>query len=134
VSPPVPTGGLCFFKGYEYWIAPRMTPDNGGTGPIGDRYRSGILLPREETQMRDLFATATIATVFAISPASAAMMACTSENMAKHVSTVSAMPEGPSKMAVMREISAANTAMSKGDMRSACKSYIRAQKMGSKKI
>ena len=84
--------------------------------------------------MKILFAASAITAVLAMSPASAAMMACTSENIAKHVSTVSAMPEGPSKMAMMREIGAANTAMSKGDMRSACRSYIRAQKMGSKKI
>jgi hypothetical protein len=110
-----------------------MTPDNGGTEPIGYRYRSGILLPREETQMKGLFATATIATVVAISPASAAMMACTSENMAKSVAAGDAMPAGPGKMAMMKEMGMANTAMSKGDMRGACKSYIRAQKMGSKK-
>jgi hypothetical protein len=36
-------------------------------------------------------------------------------------------------MAMMKEIGAANTAMSKGDMRSACKSYMRAQNMGSRK-
>jgi hypothetical protein len=83
--------------------------------------------------MKGLFATATIATVLAISPASAAMKACTSENIAKHVATVTAMPEGPSKMAMMRDVSAVNTAMSKGDMRGACKSYMRAQNMGSKR-
>jgi hypothetical protein len=110
-----------------------MTPDNGGTEPIGYRYRSGILLPREETQIKGLFATATIATGFAISPASAAMMACTSENMAKSVAAGAAMPEGPGKMAMMKEMGMANTAMSKGDMRSAYKSSISAQKMGSKK-
>ena len=68
-----------------------------------------------------------------IRPASAAMMACTSENLAKHVTTVSAMRESPSKMAMMKEMGAANTAVSKGDMRGACKSYMRAQKMGSHK-
>jgi hypothetical protein len=43
------------------------------------------------------------------------------------------MPGGPGKMAIMKEMGTANTAMSKGDMRGACRSYIRAQKMGSKK-
>ena len=43
----------------------------------------------------------------------------------------SRMPKGPAKAAVMKEIGMANTAMSNGDMRSACKSFIRAQKMGS---
>ena len=81
--------------------------------------------------MKVLFAASIIAAGFAISPASAAMMACTSENMAKSVADGSAMPEGPGKMAMMKEMGMANTAMSKGDMRSACRSYIRAQKMGS---
>jgi hypothetical protein len=83
--------------------------------------------------MKILFAAATITAVLAISPASAAMMACTSENMAKSVAAGSAMPEGPDKMAMMKEMGMANTAMSKGDMRGACKSYMRAQKMGSNK-
>jgi hypothetical protein len=83
--------------------------------------------------MKILFAAATIAAVLAISPASAAMMACTSENMAKSVADGSAMPEGPGKMAMMKEMGMANTAMSKGDMRGACKSYMRAQKIGSSK-
>jgi hypothetical protein len=80
-----------------------------------------------------LFAAATILAVLAISPASAAMMACTSENMAKSVAASGNMPESPIKMAMMKEMGTANTAMSKGDMRGACKSYIRAQKMGAKK-
>ena len=83
--------------------------------------------------MKILFAATTVAAVLAISPASAAMMKCTGENMAKSVAAGGAMPEGPGKMAMMKEIGAANTAMSKGDMRGACKSYMRAQTMGSKK-
>ena len=83
--------------------------------------------------MKGLFATATIAIAFAISPASAAMMACTGENIGKSVAAADAMPGGPGKMAMMKEMGMANTAMSKGDMRGACRSYIRAQKMGSKK-
>jgi hypothetical protein len=61
------------------------------------------------------------------------MMACTSENMAKLVAASDTMPQGPGKMAMMKEMGTANAAMSNGDMRTACKSYIRAQKMGSKK-
>jgi hypothetical protein len=83
--------------------------------------------------MKVLFAASIITAVVAISPASAAMMACTSENVAKSVAAVDTMPDGPRKMAMMKEIGMANTAMSNGDMRTACKSYIRAQKMGSKK-
>ena len=105
-------------------------PNDGGPEPIGYRYRGGFLLPREQAQIKGLFATATIAIAFAISSASAAMMACTSENIANSVAD--AMPGGAGKMALMKEVGMANTAMSKGDMRSACRSYIRAQKMGSK--
>jgi len=83
--------------------------------------------------MKILFAASTITAVLAISPASAAMMACTGENIGKSVAAADAMPGGPGKMAMMKEMGMANTAMSKGDMRSACRSYIRAQKMGSKK-
>jgi hypothetical protein len=41
---------------------------------------------------------------------------------------VDTMPDGPRKMARMKEIGMANAAMSKGDMRAACKRNIRAQK------
>jgi hypothetical protein len=41
------------------------------------------------------------------------------------------MQDSPGKRAMMKELSNANTAMSKGDMRAACTSYNRAQKMGS---
>ncbi len=81
--------------------------------------------------MKVLFAASIIAAGFAISPASAAMMACTSENIAKSVAAVDTMPYGPGKMAMMKALGDANTAMSNGDMRAACKSYMRAQKMGS---
>ncbi len=83
--------------------------------------------------MKIMFAAVTITAALAISPASAKMMACTGENMAKSVTAGGAMPDGPGKMAMMKEMGMANTAMSKGDMRGACKSYMRAQKMGSKK-
>jgi hypothetical protein len=44
-----------------------------------------------------------------------------------------AMQESPVKRAMMKELGDANTAMSNGDMRAACESYMRAQKMGLKK-
>jgi hypothetical protein len=87
---------------------------------------------REET-MKSLFIAITMAAALAGSAASAKMMACTSENMAKSVNAGNAMPEGPGKQAMMKEMGAVNTAMSKGDMRGACKSYMRAQKMGGQK-
>jgi hypothetical protein len=74
-------------------------------------------------------AALTLAAVFAVTPATAKMMSCTSENMAKSITTVDSMPDGPQKLAMMREMGMANTAMSKGDTRGACKSYMRVQQM-----
>jgi hypothetical protein len=71
--------------------------------------------------------------VFAVTPASAKPMACTSANMAKSTSAMTAMPETPGKMAIAKEMSKVNTAMSKGDMRGACSSYMKAQKVASAK-
>jgi hypothetical protein len=68
-----------------------------------------------------------ITTALAISPASAKMIACTGENMAKLVTSSNAMPDTPGKAAMMREMGAANAAMAKGDMRGACKIFLRAQ-------
>lgn len=80
-----------------------------------------------------ILASLVLAAAAIASPASAAMMACTSENMAKSVSMSSSMQDGPEKMAMMKEMGKANAAMSKGDMRGACRSYMRAQKMGAAK-
>ena len=83
---------------------------------------------------RLIFAVTTLlAPSIGAAPASAAMMTCTSENMAKSVTAATAMPESPEKMAMMKEMGAANAAMSKGDMKGACQSYLRAQKMGGTK-
>jgi cytochrome c-type biogenesis protein CcmH/NrfG len=89
--------------------------------------------------MKLLLVTAvTITTALAVSPASAQKAAaqktgCTSENMAKLVASSNATPDSPGKFAMMKEMGAANVAMSKGDMRSACKSYMRAQQMSGQK-
>lgn len=83
--------------------------------------------------MKSVFIVIAIAATLTGSAASAKMMACTSENMAKSVTAGGTMPDGPGKAAMMKEMGAANTAMSKGDMRGACKSYMRAQKMGASK-
>ncbi len=83
--------------------------------------------------MKMLTATATAALLiaaFTAGPASAKMMACTGENMGKSVAAGAMMADGPAKMAMMKEVGMANMAMSKGDMRSACKSYARAQRAG----
>ena len=92
--------------------------------------------------MKLLLVTAvTITTALAVSPASAQKASaqkaqktgCTSENMAKLVASGNTMPDSPGKFAMMKEMGAANAAMSKGDMRSACKSYMRAQQMSGEK-
>jgi hypothetical protein len=80
--------------------------------------------------MKFLIASAAIAVAFACTPASAAMMACTSDNMMKSMNMGAAMQDGPQKTGMMKEMAMANTQMSKGDMRGACKSYMSAQKMG----
>ena len=83
---------------------------------------------------RLIFAVTTLlAPSIAAAPASAAMMTCTSENMAESVTASTGLPESPEKMAMMKEMGAANAAMSKGDMKGACRSYMRAQKMGAAK-
>jgi hypothetical protein len=61
-------------------------------------------------------------------PASAAMMACTSENMVKTTSSMPTMQDGPAKMAMAKEMGMANTEMSKGNMRGGCMHYMKAQK------
>lgn len=73
--------------------------------------------------MRILIAAALLSTL-ALSPASAAMMACTSANMMK---SMSMMPAGNS--AANKEMGMANTEMSKGKMKAACMHYMKAQKM-----
>jgi len=75
---------------------------------------------------RLLIAAALSAMVF--SPASAAMMACTKDNLAK--STAAMMP-GQSE--ANKEMAMANTDMSNGKMRSACMHYMKAQKMSTAK-
>lgn len=73
--------------------------------------------------MRILIAAALLSAL-ALSPASAAMMACTSANMMK-----SAMMMAPGELPGNKEMAMANTDMSKGKMRSACMHYMKAQKM-----
>ncbi|WP_244608262.1 hypothetical protein [Bradyrhizobium algeriense] len=53
--------------------------------------------------------------------------------MAKLVASGNAMPDSPGKFAMMKEMGAANAAMAKGDMRGACKSYVRAQQISGQK-
>lgn len=72
--------------------------------------------------------TAAAFVALAFSPASAAMMGCTSANMAKSAGMMSGTPDTPAKMAMNKEMAMANTDMSKGNMRGACMHYMKAQK------
>jgi len=64
----------------------------------------------------------------AFSPASAAMMACAGENMAK---STAAMATGATP--ANKEMAMANADMSNGKMKSACMHYMKAQKMSTMK-
>jgi hypothetical protein len=72
--------------------------------------------------------TAVLFSAFAFSPASAAMMACTSDNMAKSTTAMMGMPESSGKSMANKEMAMANEDMSKGKMGSACHHYMKAQK------
>ena len=77
--------------------------------------------------------TAAVFSALALTPATAAMMACTGENMAKSTTMMMGMPDTPGKMAANKEIGMANMEMSKGNMRGACMHYMKAQKMSAAK-
>ena len=78
--------------------------------------------------MRTLIAVALLSAA-SFTPASAAMMGCTSDNMAKSSAAWgSSMVDTPAKMAANKEMAMANTDMSNGKMGSACKHYMKAQK------
>lgn len=79
--------------------------------------------------MTRMFISAALLSCLSV-PASAEMMKCTSENMAKTTTMMQSMQDGSGKMAMGKEMGMANMEMSKGDMRKACKHYMNAQKMG----
>jgi hypothetical protein len=83
--------------------------------------------PSSEAHMKILISAAMLS-AFALSPASAAMMACTGDNMSKSTTMMMTMPDSPGKMAATKEIGMANTDMSGGKMKSACMHYMKAQK------
>jgi hypothetical protein len=78
--------------------------------------------------MRILIAAAMLSTL-AFTPASAAMMACTGDNMAKSSAMMMSMPDSAGKRAADKELGIANMDMSNGKMKSACMHYMKAQKM-----
>jgi len=67
---------------------------------------------------------ALLSSAYAFSPASAAMMTCTGENMAKSAGMMATGPTPANK-----EMAMANMDMSNGKMKSACMHYMKAQKM-----
>jgi hypothetical protein len=83
--------------------------------------------------MKKILMTAAIFSALALTPASAKMMACTGENMAKSTTMMSGMADGPGKMAMGKEMGMANADMSKGNMRGACMHYSKAQKAAAMK-
>ncbi|QQN65796.1 hypothetical protein JIR23_08995 [Bradyrhizobium diazoefficiens] len=80
-----------------------------------------------------LTAAAFVAFAFSLSPASAAMMACTKDNMMKTAAAMGGTPDTPAKMAANKEMAMANTDMSNGKMKSACMHYMKSQKAMSMK-
>ena len=70
--------------------------------------------------MNKILITAALFSVVAAAPASAAMMTCTADNMAKTSTMMATMADGPAKMGMAKEMGMANADMSKGDMRSGC--------------
>jgi hypothetical protein len=79
--------------------------------------------------MKKISITAAMFAALAFTPASAAMMACTGDNMAKTTTMMGNMPDGAGKMGMGKEMGMANMEMSKGNMRGACMHYMKAQKM-----
>jgi hypothetical protein len=79
--------------------------------------------------MKTILITAAMFSALALTPASAAMMACTGDNMAKSGMMMASMPDSPGKMGMVKEMGMANTEMSKGNMRGGCMHYMKAQKM-----
>jgi hypothetical protein len=80
--------------------------------------------------MNKILIAAALFSVAAAAPASAATMSCTADNMAKTSTMMTTMADGPAKIAMGKELGMANADMSKGDMRSACKHYMKAQEAG----
>lgn len=80
-----------------------------------------------------LTAAAFVAFALSLSPASAAMMACTKDNMMKSAAMIGGTADTPAKMAANKEMAMANTDMSNGKMKSACMHYMKSQKAMSTK-
>jgi hypothetical protein len=80
--------------------------------------------------MKVVLMTAAMFSALALSPASAAMMKCTSDNLMKTTAMMNSMKDGPEKVAMGKHMAMANADMSKGNMRGGCMHYMLAQKAG----
>ncbi len=79
--------------------------------------------------MKILLTAATfVALTFSLSPASAAMMACTGDNMMKSTAMMMGTADTPAKVAANKEMAMANTDMSNGKMKTGCMHYMKSQK------
>jgi hypothetical protein len=79
--------------------------------------------------MKKVLISAALFSALAFTPASAKMMSCSGENMAKTGMMMNGMADSPGKTGMYKEMAMANTDMSNGKMRSACMHYMKAQKM-----
>jgi hypothetical protein len=95
--------------------------------PYLDSQQKVGFVPRE-VLMKILITAATFSAL-AFTPASAMMMSCSGDNMAKTGMMMTTMADGPAKMAMGKEMGMANMEMSKGNMRGGCMHYMKAQKM-----
>jgi hypothetical protein len=74
--------------------------------------------------MNKVLIAAVLFSALSLTPASAAMVACTGENMGKSAAMMST-----GQTAANKEMAMANMDMSNGKTRSACMHYMKAQKM-----
>jgi hypothetical protein len=93
---------------------------------LNGQHHAGFPFP-SEVHMRMLVAAAVLSAL-AVSPASAAMMACTADNMMKSTAMMA-----PGQTPANKELAAANMDMSNGKMGSACRHYMKAQKLSMSK-
>jgi hypothetical protein len=82
-----------------------------------------------EIKMKSILLTTAMFSMLAFTPASAGMMSCNKDNVAKTTAAMYLMVEGPAKYGTEKEIAATNTEWSQGNMRKACWHYFKAQKM-----
>jgi hypothetical protein len=113
--------------------ASQHTKDNFSWKRSGRRLRISIASKRlvsfQGRFSMKILVTAAIFSALAFTPASAEMMSCSGDNMAKTGMMMGTMADGPAKMGMGKEMGMANMEMSKGNMRGACMHYMKAQKM-----